>query len=85
MKGKLDTGASVNVMPISTYQHMNPSDFDKKVQPISGYGHERTILKGYSGNHIKQYGIRVILGKWDNQYRRFVFNIVQAKGPVLLG
>ena len=30
MKCKLDTRASVNVMPLSTYQHTNPSEFDKK-------------------------------------------------------
>ena len=54
-----------------------PSEFDKKGQPISGYGQERTILKGYNGNPIQQYGIRVILGKWNNEYWRFV--------PVLLG
>ena len=54
MKCKLDIGASVNVMPLSTYQKINPSEFDKKGQPISGYGHDRTILKGYNGNPIKQ-------------------------------
>ena len=68
MKCKPDTGASVNVMPLSTYQYINPSKFDKKGQPISGYGHNRTILKGYNGNPIQHYGIRVILGKWNNQY-----------------
>ena len=85
MKCKLDTELSVNVMPLSTHQHINHSQFDKKGQPINGYGHDRTILKGYNGNSIKQYGIRVILGKWNNQYWRFVFHIVEAKGPVLLG
>ena len=49
MKFKLDTGASVNVMPLSTYQHIKPSEFDKKGQPIRGYGHDRIILKGYNG------------------------------------
>ena len=34
MKCKLDTGASVNVIPLSTYQHINPSGFDKKVSPL---------------------------------------------------
>ena len=85
MKCKLDTGASVKVMPLSTHQHINSSEFGKRGQPISGYGHDRTILMGYNGNPIQQYGIRVILGKWDNQYWRFVFHIVDAKGLVLLG
>ena len=66
MKCKLGTGASVNVMPVSTYQHVSPSEFDKKGPPISGYGQDSTILKGYNGYHIQHYGIRVILGKWNN-------------------
>ena len=79
MKCKLDTGASGNVMPLSMYQHINPSEFDKKCQPITGYGHDRTILKGYNGNPIQQYCIRVILYKWNNQYWRYVFHIVEAR------
>ena len=75
MKCKLDTGASVNVMLLSTYQKINHSEFDKKGQHIGGYGHDRPILNGCNGNPIKQYGIRVILGKWNNEYWSFVFHI----------
>ena len=53
MKCKLDAGASVNVMPLPTYQLINPSGFDKGCWLIRGYGHDRTILKGYNGNPIK--------------------------------
>ena len=45
MKCKLDTGAGVNVMPLSTYQHVNPSEFDKKFQPIGGYGPRQDHIK----------------------------------------
>ena len=45
MKCKLDTKAGVHVLPLSTYQKINPSKLDKKAQPISGYGHDRIVLK----------------------------------------
>ena len=41
----------------------------------------RTILKDYNDNPIKHHGIRVILGKWNHQYWRFVFHVVEAEGP----
>ena len=85
MKCKLDTGAGVNIMHLSIYQYINPSEFDEQGKPIDGHGHYRTILKDYNGNPIQQYGIRVILGKWNHQCWRFVFYIVEAEGPILLG
>ena len=33
MKCKLDTGASVNVMPLAAYKLINPSEFDKDGKP----------------------------------------------------
>ena len=60
MKCKLDTGASVNVMPLAAYKLINPSEFDKDNKPIGGFGQDRTTLRGYSGNIIKQYGTRLI-------------------------
>ena len=50
MKCKLDTGASVNVMPLAAYKLIKPSEFDKDNKPIGGFGQDRTTLKGYSGN-----------------------------------
>ena len=52
MKCKLDTGASVNVMPLAAYKLINPSEFDKDNKPIGGFGQDRTTLRGYSGNII---------------------------------
>ena len=68
MKCKLDTWAGVSIMPLSMYQYINPSEFDEQGKPIDGHGQYKTILKDYSGNPIQQYGIRVILGKWNQQY-----------------
>ena len=85
MKCRLDTRAGVNIMHLSIYQYINPSEFDEQGKPIEGHGQYRTILKDYNGNPIQWYGIRVILGKWNNQYWRFVFHIVEAEGPILPG
>ena len=55
-------------MPLSTYKYINPWEFDEQIKPIDGHGQYRSILKDYNGNPIPQYGITVILGKWNNQY-----------------
>ena len=68
MKYKLDTGVSVNVMPLAAYKLINPSEFDKDNKPIGGFGQDRTTLRGYSGNVIKQYGTRLIKAFWNNKY-----------------
>ena len=34
MKSKLDTGAGANIMSLSTYKSINPSDLTKKVTPL---------------------------------------------------
>ena len=34
MRSKLDTGAGTNIMSLSTYKSINPSDFDKEGIPL---------------------------------------------------
>ena len=41
VKCKLDTGASVNVMPLAAYKLINPSEFDKDNKPTGGFGQDR--------------------------------------------
>ena len=85
MKCKLDTGASVNVMPLAAYKIINPSEFTKDNKPIRGFGQDQTTLRGYSGNIIKQYGTRLIKAFWNNKYWLILFHIVETQGPILLG
>ena len=85
MKCKLDTRASVNVMPLAAYKIINPSEFTKDNKPIGGFGQDRTTLRGYSGNIIKQYGTRLIKAFWNNKYWVILFHIVETQGPILLG
>ena len=85
MKCKLDTGASVDVMPLAAYNLINPSEFDKGNKLIEGFGQDRTTLRGYSGNIIKQYATRLIKAFWNNKYWGILFHIVETQGPILLG
>ena len=85
LKHKLDTGASVNVMPLAASKLINPSEFTKDNKPIGVFGQERTTLRGYSGNIIKQYGTRLIKALWNNKYWVILFYIVETQGPILLG
>ena len=85
MKCKLYTGASVNVMPLAAYKLINPCEFKKGNKPEGGFGQDRTTLRGYSGNVIKQYGTRLIKAFWNNQYWGKLFHIVETQGPILLG
>ena len=85
MKCKLDTGASVNVMPLAAYKLIKPSELDQDNKPIGGFGQDRTTLRGYSGNIIKQYGTRLIKAFWNNKYWAILFHIVETQGPILLG
>ena len=85
MKYKLDTGASVNVMLLAAYKLVNPSEFTKDNKPIEGFGQDRTTLRGYSGNIIKQYGTRLIKAFWNNKYWVILFHIVETQEPILLG
>ena len=48
-----------NIMPLSTYQYINPSEFDKQGKPIYGHDQDRTIQKEYNGKSIQQHGIRI--------------------------
>ena len=66
IKCKLDTGAGVNAMPLSTYQHFNHSVFDKQGQPMGGYGQDRTILKRHNGKSMQQYSTGVIFSRQNN-------------------
>ena len=85
MKCKLDTRASVNVIPLGAYKLINPSELDKYNKPKGKFGQDRTTLRGYSGNAIKQYGTRLIKAFWNNQYWAILFYIVETQGPILLG
>ena len=72
-------------MLLAAYKLIKPSEFDKDNKPNGKFGQDRTTLRGYSGNVIKQYGTRLIKSLWNNQYWAILFYIVETHGPILLG
>ena len=67
MKSKLDTGAGANIMSLSTYKCINPSDFDKEGNPTGNFQRSGTGLKSFGGRQIQQYGIKTIKCAWDKK------------------
>ena len=67
MKSKLDTGAGANIMSLSTYKSINPSDFDKEGNPTGNFQRSSTGLKSFGGRQIQQYGIKTIRCAWDRK------------------
>ena len=60
MKSKLDTGAGPNIMSLSTYNSVNPSDIDKDGNPTGNFQRASTGLKSFEGREIQQYGMKTI-------------------------
>ena len=85
MKSKLDTGAGANIMSLSTYRSINPSDFDKDGNPTDNLQRASTGLKSFGGRQIQKYGIKTIKCVWDKKLWLLNFNIVDEEGPILIG
>ena len=49
MKSKLDIGTGANIMSLSTYKSINPSDFDKDGNPTGNFQRASTGLKSFEG------------------------------------
>ena len=85
MRSKLDTSAGANIMSLSTYKSINPSDFDKEGNPIGNLQRASTGLKSSGGRQIQQYGIKTIKCVSDKKLWLLNFLIVDAEGPILIG
>ena len=85
MMSKLDTDGGVNIMPLSTYRSMNPSDFDKDGNPTGNFQRTSTGLKSFGGRQKQQSGIKTIKCVWDKKLWLLNFHIVDAEEPILIG
>ena len=85
MRSRLDTDAGANIMSLSTYKSINPSDVDKDGNPIGNFQRASTGLKSFRGRQIQQYGIKTIKCVWDKKLWLLNFHIVDAEGPILIG
>ena len=85
MRSKLDTGAGANIMSLSTYGSINPSDFDKDGNPSGNFQRASTGLKSFWERQIQQYGIKTIKCVWDKKLWLLNVHTVDAEGPILIG
>ena len=85
MRSKLDTGAGANIMSLSTYKSIDPSDFGKDGNPTGNLQRASTGLKSFGGRQIQQYDIKNIKCVWDKKLWLLNFHIVDANGPILIG
>ena len=87
IKVKLDSGASVNMMPTSVYRRINLQLFDSNGVPqLDKFDKDWTNLVAYGGSIIKQIGVKPVACKWGKKNFVTNFHIVDAENhPVLLG
>ena len=87
VKVKLDSGASVNIMPTSVYRRINPQLFDSNgASQIDKFDKDWTNLVAYGGSIIKQICVKPVACKWGKKNFVTNFHIVDAENhPVLLG
>ena len=81
----MDSGVGANVLSLDDYKKVNPSECDVAGNSLVGFSNDRTALKIYGGRTIQWYGVRALNCQWDNKLIKPIFNIVEAKGPILLG
>ena len=84
-KCKIDTSTAADVMLISTFRKLCPAMFDANGNALDKFSKKWTILRAYGGGIIKEFGTRMIKCKWNCQKWVFLFHIVDAEGPTLLG
>ena len=85
VKYKVDCGAMANIMPLSVFKRLNPSEFDKDGNSISGFNRDMTRLSAYGNRPKEQHAVRLINFIFNKKYFKTRFHIVDVEGHVLLG
>ena len=74
-----------NIMPLSIFKMLNPSEFGKDGNSISGFNRDMTKLSAYGNRPIQQHGVRLINFIFNKKYFKTRFHIVDVEGHILLG
>ena len=85
VKCNVDCGAMANIIPLSIFKMLNPSEFDKDGNSISGFNRDMTRLSAYGNRPIQLHGVGLINVIFNKKYFKTRFHIVDAEGHVLLG
>ena len=62
-----------------------PSNVHTSGNALHEFNKDWLSMRAYGGGIIKQFGTRMIKCKWNNQKWVFLFHIIDAEGPTLLG
>ena len=85
VKCKVDFCAMANIMPSSIFKVLNPSEFDKDGNSLSGFNRDMTRLSAYGDKPIQQQGVRLINFIFNKKYFKTRLHIVDVEGHALLG
>ena len=86
LKGKVDTGAQGNILPLRTFKKIFPQRISKNGMPTNTSPSSIT-LTAYNGTEIKQFGtVNILCGDRENKkYHSTEFYVVETDGPVIFG
>ena len=85
LKGKADTGAQGNVLPLRTYRNMFPNNLDKNQLPL-GTKKSNVKLTAYNGTRIRQHGVITLPCRYrDGKWIKTDFFIADTPGPIIFG
>ena len=85
LRGKADTGAQGNILPLRTFKNLYPTHVDQRGLPTNPKPC-RTTLTVYNGTEITQYGVLSIPSRYkDDKWKGTTFYVADTNGPVIFG
>jgi len=85
LRGKVDTGAQSNILPLRTFRNIFPHYVDAEGRPTTTTP-SSTSLTAYNGTPIPQYGTLTMPCKFEeNRWKTCVFYVAETNGPVIFG
>lgn len=85
LRGKADTGAQGNILPLRTYRTMFPDRLTRNGLP-NNTEPSNVILTAYNGTHIPQYGTTTLQCRYRNGTEANTkFYVAATPGPVIFG
>ena len=84
LKGKVDTGAAGNILPMRTFKQIFPKRISSEGLPLcTKPSHAK--LTDYNGHQIEQYGTITMSCQYLNSKHEETFYIANVNGPVIFG
>lgn len=84
LRGKVDTGAAGNIIPMRVYKQIYPSRTSDDGSPTHTKP-SRATLTDYNGHVIEQYGTITMPCRYEDEWHEETFFIANVNGPVIFG